>query len=255
MIYIKTVIVGDGAVGKTSMLIRYTSNYIPTEYQPTIFDNYSALVMYENKPFNLGLWDTAGQEDFDKLRHLSYPHTDVFLLCYSVVNPNSFKNCVDKWISEIKTHSPESPIILVGTQMDLRENDQTTERLAKLNLAPVSTEQGEALAAKLGAAYFCECSSLTKKGLHEVFEKVIEAFLDKNRRSPECRYPEGVTFKCNYNSTDGSSAGGAGSGSTAVSPREVKKAKTAGAVAKFQTIYKTIRRSKKRLCNAISRPK
>ncbi|KYQ92547.1 Rho GTPase [Tieghemostelium lacteum] len=177
MQHIKCTVIGDGAVGKTSMLLSFTTNSMPNDgYQPTVFDNYSAMMMHNKKPYNLGLWDTAGQEEFDRLRSLSYPQTDVFLVCFSCINPSSYQNVFDKWYPEIKNFSADIPIVLVCTQVDLRTHQPILDRLSERNQVPSSYEQGLALSKKIGAFSYNECSALTQKGLHEVFEQVITAF-------------------------------------------------------------------------------
>jgi len=172
---IKCVVVGDGAVGKTCLLISYTTNAFPGEYIPTVFDNYSANVMVDGKPINLGLWDTAGQEDYDRLRPLSYPQTDVFLVCFSVISSSSFENVKTKWVPEIQHHAPNVPILLVGTKSDLRKDDSTIKQLDSRNQKMVSLEDAQRMAKEIGAVNFLECSALTQEGLKQVFDDAIRA--------------------------------------------------------------------------------
>ena len=68
----------------------------------------------------LALWDTAGQEDYDRLRPLSYPDTDVILMCFSIDSPDSLQNIPEKWVPEVKHFCPNVPIVLVGNKKDLR---------------------------------------------------------------------------------------------------------------------------------------
>ncbi|KAF4351784.1 hypothetical protein G4B88_030145, partial [Cannabis sativa] len=118
--FIKCVSVGDGAVGKTSLLISYTTNTFSEDYVSTIFDNFNVNVDANENTVNLGLWDTTGQEGYNRLRPLSYHGTDVFILAFSLISKASYEN----WIPELKHFAPGVPIILVGTKLDLRDDTQ-----------------------------------------------------------------------------------------------------------------------------------
>jgi hypothetical protein len=103
---------------------------------------------------------------------LTYPQTDVFLVCFTVVSPASFENVKEKWFPEVHHHCPGVPCLIVGTQVDLRDDSQVIEKLARQKQRPVTSEQGERLARELGAVKYVECSALTQKGLKNVFDEV-----------------------------------------------------------------------------------
>lgn len=133
--------------------------------------------MVDNKTVSLGLWDTAGQEDYDRLRPLSYPQTDVFLICFSIISYTSYQNVKSKWWPEVTHHCPNARIILVGTKADLREDKEALERLKEKGLQPLTYQQGEQMARDIKAETYMECSALTQKGLKQVFDEAIKCVI------------------------------------------------------------------------------
>ena len=189
MTTIKCVVVGDGAVGKTCILITYTKNSFPTKYVPTVFDNYAAQVTLNGKAYTLNLFDTAGQEDYDRLRPLAYPATNIFLICFSTVSYSSFTNVRENWVKEVAHFCPNTPFILVGTKIDLRDDPQTSEKLLKNQQKLVTFAQGEMMAKELKAVKYLECSALTQKGLKNIFDEAILASIGKSKapkKSSKC---------------------------------------------------------------------
>ena len=184
---IKVVAVGDGAVGKTALLHTFSTNSFPNEYIPTVFDNYSALTTLDKKIFNLSLWDSAGQEDYDHLRPLSYPQTDVFLVMFSVISHNSFENVVKKWLPEIRHHCPTAAILLVGTKSDLRNNMEIIQRLAAKNQTPISSIKAQEIAQKEKLNGFIECSALEMQNVKLVFDTAIRSFLSKSQSNESAK--------------------------------------------------------------------
>ena len=139
----------------------------------------------DGKPntYRLMLWDTAGQEEYDTLRPLSYPNTDVFLVCFATVVPKTLENVSEKWVPEISHYCPGTPFLLVGTQLDLKEDRATIDKLASKNQAPISSGVGLETAKQVGAAQYLECSSLTLEGVKNVIDQAILEGV--NFRTPE----------------------------------------------------------------------
>jgi len=177
---LKVTVIGDTSVGKTSLLISYTTNTFPGEHVPTVFDNYSANAIVDSEPINLGLWDTAGSAEYDELRPLSYPGTDAFIVCYSIIDPKSLTAVTSRWVPEIEAHCPGVPIILVGTKNDLRAKPDVVEQLKAIGAKPVSQDEGNKVASHMKAYKYIECSALTQENLQEVFQETIRSVIRKD---------------------------------------------------------------------------
>ncbi|GAA5992058.1 hypothetical protein JCM10908_000722 [Rhodotorula pacifica] len=176
------VVVGDGACGKTSLLNVYISGTFPEEYEPTVFENHCIDVVVDGTAIELALWDTAGQEDFDRLRALSYADTNVVLLCYSVDQPTSLENVESKWIDEIRHYCSGVKLALVALKCDLRADPRTQSKLAEYGERPVEYQEGLAMARRIRASRYLECSAKYNRGVQEIFEEAARVSIVAPRR-------------------------------------------------------------------------
>ncbi|KIK61559.1 hypothetical protein GYMLUDRAFT_42561 [Collybiopsis luxurians FD-317 M1] len=168
----KVVVCGDGACGKTSLLNVFTRGFFTQVYEPTVFENYVHDIYVDDQLVELSLWDTAGQEEFDRLRSLSYAETHVVMICFSVDNPVSLENVESKWLDEILEYCPGVKLVLVALKCDLRDDYSVKERLQRFAAQPVQYEEGLAVARRIRASRYLECSSKHNRGVTEVFYEV-----------------------------------------------------------------------------------
>eukprot|EP01113_Clastostelium_recurvatum_P042671 TRINITY_DN6934_c1_g1_i3.p1 TRINITY_DN6934_c1_g1~~TRINITY_DN6934_c1_g1_i3.p1 ORF type:complete len:326 (-),score=49.83 TRINITY_DN6934_c1_g1_i3:158-1135(-) len=166
---VKIVVVGDRGVGKKCLLITYTTNSFPRDYIPTVFDNWSGNVLHDGKVVNMGLWDTSGA--LYNFRRLSYPHTDVLILCVSVESSPSSIERIYKWYNELRHHCPNIPIVLVGTKCDLRDGGDGPV----FPLVPKA--RFRSIAQDIGAFAYVECSSTKNKNVVRVFQLAVDSFV------------------------------------------------------------------------------
>ena len=217
---LKTIIIGDGAVGKTCLLIVYTTHDFPKDYVPTVFDNFTKTHPYYGTTYKINLWDTAGKEDYDRLRPLAYPHTDVLLVAFSLISRDSFNNLREKWIPEIKYHCPGIPFLIIGTKDDIRQdqmwgNKNKIKKLVhgylgvngyrdkvpldifgvielyliivrkynySLEFDCISDKEAEEMCKELGGDKYLACSSLENTGLEEIFDQVCVSWIGLEKK-------------------------------------------------------------------------
>ncbi|KAI5955765.1 RHO4 [Candida jiufengensis] len=160
----KIVVVGDGAVGKSCLLISYSQNKFPEIYVPTVFENYIVPLMSPqgNKIFELELWDTAGQEEYDRLRPLSYRDVDLLIVCFALNSITSLQNIKSLWFPEISHYCPNVPIILVGTKADLQSD--------------ISDELAYKVATEIKAIAYIKTSSKTMLNVRQTFNFALNHY-------------------------------------------------------------------------------
>ncbi|KAF2158837.1 hypothetical protein M409DRAFT_61341 [Zasmidium cellare ATCC 36951] len=131
----------------------------------------------------IDLWDTPGQE-FEHFRDMpdyidveeelayAYALADVFIICFAVCDPESFRDVRGKWYPELQQSRPGVPVILAGTKLDFRDDPSIIEMLRIRDKVPVTSEEGKQMAESIGARAYIECSAKTHEGVHRVMDAV-----------------------------------------------------------------------------------
>mmetsp|Transcript_23346 Transcript_23346/g.22973 ORF Transcript_23346/g.22973 Transcript_23346/m.22973 type:complete len:206 (+) Transcript_23346:23-640(+) len=175
----KIVVIGDGGVGKTSLIKCYAEDSFPEDHVPTILDCYSAEVNIganNDRTLALQIWDSAGQDDYQRLRPLGYANSDVFIICYAINDKVAFKSVISKWLFELRTNASSVPIVLVATKTDLRNPNDPNQ---------VSSEEGKEVQVKHNFYSFVECSAKNLDNFQTPFKEAITAVLKHRQKMKE----------------------------------------------------------------------
>ncbi|NXL85968.1 RHOB protein, partial [Alectura lathami] len=186
----KLTVVGDDRCGKTCLLFALCHEELPTFYEPTLLDSYATDIEEDGTEMELILFDMSGKDEvsYRNLRSVFYEDTNVILICFSVDRPDSQQNILDFWVPEIKLFCPTVPIILVATKIELRDDEDIRKKLATQGYEPINTIEGKALAARIGAYAYLECSAKTKEGVDTALAVISQCALNaKKRRKKHCR--------------------------------------------------------------------
>ena len=182
---VKCVLVGECAVGKTTLLIALTENRFAVQWVPSMLDNVSIALEAQGRLFNLNLWEVRGTPgcDYTRLRSLSYPETDVFLVFFSIIHRYSLERVKD-WVQEVRHNCPDAKVFVVLTKLDLRDDPATNEQLKDMGKTMISEAEGRELANEVGADKYMECSTMHGINLKELFEEVCSITVSSTLKDP-----------------------------------------------------------------------
>ncbi len=169
---LKTIVIGDPSVGKTSLILRFTYNAFTRTYLPTIGTNITEKIVQVGKDkAQIIVWDIAGQSKFETMRKHFYAGLDGALIVFDLTHEKSFSS-VPNWYQDVKkNYNKNTPLIayLIGNKSDL-----TSERKVK-------KEDALRVASELGLDYI-ETSALSGENVNDVFHKIAERVLKSQRK-------------------------------------------------------------------------
>ena len=167
---LKVVVIGEPGVGKTCMIHTFLHGEFPTAYIATVMEPTKSTVKCGETEHAIEIIDTPGQVEFTQNRVALYTGASLFLVCCSVVDPLQFEN-LDRWVSEIASHTPDAKFVLVGLKTDLRTEESVLNGLRQQGLAPFPEFNGSTKASTIGALTYLECSALLNAGVRDVFSE------------------------------------------------------------------------------------
>lgn len=169
---IRITAIGDDSADKIKLLLAFTGYPSPEEdeYAPSVFENFHEMHTYQGTQYNMHLWDTAGQQEYDRLRPMFYVKTEVILMCFSLNDPDSLKNVTNKWIIEVREYCPKAAVILIGTHSELWNPNED---------GAITQAQIDDVAKEIKAFKAFTCSVLKNENIVDIFDLAIQAYLEK----------------------------------------------------------------------------
>ena len=191
-ISIKVTCIGNGTVGKTCMIMSYVFKQFPPEYIPLVFNQndygQDIKILSDGYEFELN-WQDTGHGEYERIHIMNhYPGTDILLICFSIISKSSMERVKEKWIKHREMYMTDVPFILIGTKIDLRYDEDVIQKVGHV----VTHQQGQELAAEIGADEYMECSALKQKGLDKIMEAICKLYLKSrglgtyNKRKKDC---------------------------------------------------------------------
>ena len=192
---IKCVLVGDSKSGKTALLYTISKGIFPTKHLPTVINNVNFGWKFDEYQATISFWDTPGNDQQEEVRSVAYQNADVVLIAFSLSKLKDLSHVRDKWCREVQKYCPQASIILIGTNLDKREDLSYDHNIVNkygndyhMNKEDdmISYSKGLSIAKEIGATSYIESSAKQEVGFNEIKNQIFRSVLKRNRRY-ECK--------------------------------------------------------------------
>jgi Ras homolog gene family, member A len=166
----------------------YTDRANIQSFLPPVIEAFVKEIQIDGKEIEIAVQDTPGDDVYARLRPLYYADTNIAAICFSVEDKDSFEHAEHKWLPEVYHSRPGIPIILIACKVDLRHHTGHVEYLKRNGERLISTEEGDAMAQRMGANAYIECSAMDGTGVDELIHKVVSISYHSVGKRPKRHY-------------------------------------------------------------------